>query len=286
MEQIDQDPSGGGMQNVDSGGIRAISIDYLESDGTTWVLVANQHSNPLCLTPVSGGGLQGCVDQYGKQLGESMVDSDGRNVRVFRFADGVLTPASGGTTFVSGLNGGPAQVAFSPDGRYIAVGLWGVPHLAALAEEPYQSPSRMYLYDANISDDGIEFENPRFYEESGVSGTIGFAWAPDNDFIYATNFNVSAEKSEYSVTALGIEDSAVFSSGGSRASGYGGIPGHGEEACWGWISQDGERFYAASFSQNSLSVFDIDGGQVTHRTSVVRRGDRHPRYQRYFHHPR
>ena len=99
LKRVDQNSSASGVQNIDSGGIRAASIDYLKRRGTTWVLVANQHSNPLCLTPTAGAKLEDCVDQYGKRLGQSMVNSDGRNVRVFRFADGVLTPASGGTTF-------------------------------------------------------------------------------------------------------------------------------------------------------------------------------------------
>ncbi len=276
LDRVDQNSSADGVQNIDSGGIRPVSVDYLESGGTTWILVANQHSNPLCLTPRENGGVKGCTDQYGKRLGESLVNSDERNVRVFKFSNGVLTPASGGVTFNSGLNGGPSQVAFSPDGRHIAVGLWGVPHLAALANSSYQSPSRVYLYDAKISGDGIAFENPRFYEETGVSGTIGFSWGLGSGFIYATNFNVSEEKSEHSITALGVADSAAFSSGGGKASGTGGLPGHGEEACWSWISKDGKLLYAASFSQNSLSVFEVSGARLTHRTSVLRRGTAAP----------
>ena len=177
---------------------------------------------------------------------------------------------------MSGLNGGPSQVAFSPNGRRVAVGLWGVPHLAALAKEPYQSPSRVYVYNIKFSNDGIQFENPRFYEESGVSGTIGFSWGRRNNFIYATNFNVSAEKSEYSVTALGLRDRNTFNSGNGKASGNAGIPGSGEEACWSWLSENGKVLYAASFSQNSLSVFDVSRGRVTFRESVPRRGTSKP----------
>ncbi len=276
LDRVDQDSSVEGVQNIDSGGIRPVSVDYLQSGGTTWILVANQHSNPLCLTPKDGGGVKDCTDQYGKRLGESLANSDERNVRVFKFSNGVLTPASGGVTFNSGLNGGPSQVAFSPDGRHIAVGLWGVPHLAALANSSYQSPSRVYLYDAKISGNEIAFENPRFYEETGVSGTIGFSWGLGGDFIYATNFNVAEEKSEHSITALGVADSAAFSSGGGKASGTGGLPGHGEESCWSWISKDGNLLYAASFSQNSLSVFEVSGARLTHRTSVLRRGTAAP----------
>ena len=276
LDRVDQDASTDDVQNIDSGGIRPVSIDYLHSDGATWILVANQHSNPLCLTPKDGGDVNDCTNQYGKQIGQSLANSDQRNVRVFKLSDGVLTPASGGVTFNSGLHGGPAQVAFSPDGRHIAVGLWGIPHLAALANPAYQSASRVYLYDANISSTGIAFENPRFYEETGVSGTIGFSWGLGSDYIYATNFNVAEEKSEHSITALGVADAAAFSSGGGKASGTGELPGHGEEACWSWMSSDGKLLYAASFSQNSLSVFDVAGAHLTHRTSVLRRGTAAP----------
>ena len=86
LDRVDQDASADGVQNIDSGGIRPVSIDYLHSDGATWILVANQHSNPLCLTPKDGGDVNDCTDQYGKRLGQSLANSDQRNVRVFNSA--------------------------------------------------------------------------------------------------------------------------------------------------------------------------------------------------------
>ena len=46
LTQVDQNPATPAIDNMDSRGIRATSIAASTSGGNTWVVVANQHSNP------------------------------------------------------------------------------------------------------------------------------------------------------------------------------------------------------------------------------------------------
>lgn len=287
---VDQTPADTNTVAINSGGVRPVSIDYFTSGDTTFVLVANQYSNPLCdsdgvingqtLLPVSLGT---CFDQNNGQLGTGADGSTGtlvftseRNISVFTLsADGILTAlgASSTVTYESPAYGGPSQVSFSPDGSMAAVTTWGVPNFRAAATTTFQAPSRTYLYDVSIEGTSLSLTNERFYQQSGVSGSIGFSWTSNNDTIYVANFNIAENVPGYSVTALNTSNTTtVFTSDNlSMASGNASVPGSGVEACWTWLSADNSLLLVPSFTANTVSSFLTQGDAITHRETLVRR---------------
>ncbi len=237
LTQVDQDASNAGMNNMDSRGVRATSIAAKEIGGTTWVVVGNQHSNPnFQMSPAVAFG--------------SVVSSPLRNVAVFTFntSNGLLEYKSIGATYMDGNNGGPTTVDFNSAGTKIAVSTWGVAHFSV--PEPdltKQMPSRLYIYDfaaGNLTQSGL-------YEESGVSGSIGFSWSPNNQYIYLSNFNLHSSKESNSVT---VHDATT----GAKVQNFGSA-GRNDEACWTWVSNDKSKLYVVSFGENVTSVFDIGG---------------------------
>jgi len=276
---VDQDSSANDTQNVDSGGIRPVSLDYWTNGTDTYVAVVNQHSNPLCATPDSTNSntFSACVDQYGNALDASSnpryTSSTARNLVLFSFDNGVLSPTGTVVEYTDPDWGGPSQVSFSNDGDLLAVTTWGVPHLAAFANENVQKSSRTYLYDVAVSTaTGLAFNNERYYQQRGVSGSIGFSFSSDGQYIYVANFNIGTSVEDYSVTALKTDDSTVFSSNSSSvATANAAVPRVGAEACWSWITEDNSLLLIPSFSANSLSTYLVDGANLTHKETLDRK---------------
>lgn len=235
LSQVDQNISTPAMDNIDSRGIRAASIAVKDVGGNTWVVVGNQHSNPNFQT--AAGTAVGAV-----------ATSNLRNLAIFTFnkKTGILEYKNIGTTYTDGNNGGPTTVEFNSTGSKIAVATWGVPHI--MTPDPdltKQKPGRLYIYNfsaGNLTQTGM-------YEETGVSGSIGLSWSPNDQYIYLTNFNLHSSKEANSVTVHdGITAAKIqnFPSGGRN-----------DEACWSWVSMDKTKLFVASFSENVVSVFNI-----------------------------
>ncbi len=290
LTRVDQDATTAGVQNIDSNGIRPVSIDYHSNGTTTWVLVANQHSNPLCdagdmlgsTNAAPATSLANCFDQNDQMLGNgtngSLATSTARNLSLYTFANGVLTSLGTPATYNSPIYGGPSQVSFSPNGSMVAVTTWGIPHFTGLANTTFQSPSRTYLYDVNITGTTLSLQNERFFQQTGVSGSIGFSWSSDNQNIYVANFNIASNVANSSVTILNTQNSTnVFSSNGnSIPSGTAMVPGFGVEACWTWLNADNSLLTVPSFTANTVSTFLVNGTNLAHRQSLVRRGTSRP----------
>lgn len=237
LTQIDQNPSTPAMDNMDSHGERPVSIAAKTIGSETWIVVGNQHSNP----------------NYQKSPPEphgTVVSTANRNVAIFTMdvATGVLAFKNIGATYMDGTNGGPTTVDFNADGTKIAVSTWGVAHF--LTQEPdltLQKPGRLYIYSfagGNMSQTGM-------YEETGVSGNIGFSWSPNGAYIYLTNFNLHSSKEDYSVTVHNSTTAALvqhFPTGMRN-----------DENCWTWVSNDKTKLFTAAFTENTVSVFDIAG---------------------------
>ena len=235
LTQVDQNTSTPGMDNMDSRGIRATSIAAKDVSGTTWVVVSNQHSNPHYeMSPAMAVG--------------SVATSDLRNVAVFTLnkSNGLLEFKNIGATYSDGNNGGPTTVDFNSTGTKIAVSTWGVAHI--MTPDPdleLQNPSRLYIYDfasGMLTQTGM-------YEEAGVSGSIGFSWSPNDQYIYLSNFNLHSSKEDNSVTVHDGNTAAKIQNFGSAD--------RNDEACWTWVSIDKSQLYVVSFAQNVISVFDI-----------------------------
>lgn len=238
LTQIDQNPSTPAMDNMDSHGERPVTIAAKTMSGTTWIAVGNQHSNP----------------HYEKDppmaVGAVMM-SNNRNVAVFTMdmTSGVLSFKNIGATYPEGTYGGPSNIDFNESGSKIAVSTWGVTHIMTPdADLSLQKPSRFFSYDFNNGN----MTQTGMYEETGVSGSIGFSWSPNGQYIYMSNFNLHSSKEDNSVTVHNSGTAAKvqnFATGAAR----------NDEACWTWVSNDKSKLFVVSFASNEVNVFDIGG---------------------------
>ena len=251
------------LKNVDSGGVRPVSIDYVKkagSDDQYWVVVGNQWNNP---NVQKGGAGEGPIEMYPNA--EFHADGGGheqrlaeRNISLFSFDSktGSLALVKSLDSFV-GSHGGPATVAFNSDGTKLGVSTWGIAHFGT--ETPTeQKPSRVYVYDFDKNSGNVS--NARHFEEAGISGSIGLSWDKNSSTLFISNFNLVPEKRDHSLTVLRDGGRAV-----TKVANFG--TGNGadiDEACWTTLSPDGTKLYLSSFGGNFISEFDVGpGGIVT-----------------------
>ncbi len=235
LTQVDQDPSTPAMDNIDSHGIRPVSIATTAAGGATWVVVGNQHSNPFY------------VDNKAA-LTAPVEASSLRNLAVFNFdsTTGILTFRNIGTTYDSGKYGGPVTVEFSPSGDKLSVVTFGLPDFQAHPRSKLQVPGRLYVYSFN----GGVLKQTGKYEETGVSGNTGSSWSPNGRYVYMTNANSVSQDHDLTVHD-GVNAAKVQHFSTSS------VAQHKDEVCWSLVSLDGKRFYTASTGTNEITVFDI-----------------------------
>ncbi|MCH9852001.1 MAG: hypothetical protein K0U45_00695 [Alphaproteobacteria bacterium] len=246
------------IANVASGGERPVTITSQPVAGSNskyWVVVGNQWNNP---NVQKGGAGEPAIERYPndafiKNGHKSKVAA--RNIALFSFdtKTGALILKSVIDSY-TGTNGGPTAVDFSPNGKSLAVATWGIAHFGtATPSLKEQKPSRVYVYDFNAKTGATG--NRRFYEEAGIAGSIGMDWAPNSVNLLVTNFNLTVEKRDHSVTVLGVSADSV-----SKVQNFGTGDGAGDvdEACWMLVNPAGDKAYASSFGTNVISVFDLD----------------------------
>lgn len=236
LTQIDQNTSTPGIDNMDSRGVRAVSIASKVINGTNWILVGNQYANP------------NYQKSPAQAMGFPVVTTPLRNVVVFKFdqTNGMLQYQSIGATYTDGTNGGPCTVEFNSTGTKVAVSTWGIPHFDTPdADLSLQKPGRLYVY--NFS--GGALTQTGMYEETGVSGNIGLSWSPNDNYIYLANFNLHSSKETNSVTVHDGNTAAKVQNFGTSD--------RNDEACWTWVTFDKRKLYVASFTGNDVSAFDI-----------------------------
>jgi 6-phosphogluconolactonase (cycloisomerase 2 family) len=260
--------------NVDSGGTRPTSITYTQKPGMEneyWVVVGNQWNNPN----VQKDTLERYPDDafHAADLTSPDPSDEERNIQLFTFntSTGAFTSVARLDTYVR-ENGGPATVTFSDDGTKLAVSTWGIAHFST--ENPSleeQHPSRVYVYDFDKEAGTISGE--RFFEEKGISGSIGLNWAKgSNEIMHVSNFNLIAEKSDHGLTVLS-DNGMTVSKVGNYTTGAEEI----DEACWTLLSPSGDRLYVASFAGNLITPFELDAeGNVTKTLPFEARGDLAP----------
>ena len=118
-----------------------------------------------------------------------------------------------------------------------------------------------------------ELGERKYFENPGISGSIGFAWHPDARHLYVTNAALDAGVIEANTIALDVENTeTVFTSdGNSRWSGSGAIDFSGRPvACWVWINERGDRVYSVGFRSNSISVYETSGLNLEHLQTTFR----------------
>ena len=272
LERVDQDPETNGTQNADSQGTRAVSVDFYSEGNMTWVAVANQGTNRVCVSPEVNGSLATCSDQFGNALGDLLVDeSPAADIQLFTLSEnGILTHQRELATFAAN-RGGPSQVAFSPDGSKLSATLLGIPHLSFPADPANQQPSRTYLWDFDEAAGTVS--NERFFEHPGIAASIGFGWSPNSDFVYVSSATLYAGALEANVVALDSDNTeSVFTSdGNSLWSGAGAVPTTVRPAaCWVWVNEAADRVYTVGFLTNTISTFEANGTDMTHLQTVYR----------------
>ncbi len=266
VTHIDQNPESSTVDNIDSGGVRPISIGSAVVDGKTWVLVANQYHNPFY-----GGNTK--ADGYSNTRAGDSTDeikvTPLRNITAFEFNDGVLSSPRTVVTYDSGEHGGPTQVAFSPDSSKVGVSTWGVAQFGkdVTTNAEVQGASRFYVYDVSSSENGLELTNERYFQQPGISGSIGYSWSSDSENVYVANFNLALAPKSWE--AYGI---TVISTGATpELVGHAEIPGTDDEACWTLLTANGKHLYAASFAQNKVTFFEVSPTEVlTLKQSLTR----------------
>ncbi len=175
------------------------------------------------------------------------------NITGFRIdKDGTLKPIDHSTvTFHEGH--GPAQIEFSPDGKFIAV------------TSGFQDEETSRIHSYKVQGDGTLKEGPgSSLKPKGASGTVGFSWDPSSERLYVSNFRGSA------VIVFDIDKKTA------ELKQHGDPYGDKETAaCWTVISADGKTLYVANFVSNSISVFDVraDGTLKLLGTAKRRAGD-------------
>ncbi|MEO7523723.1 MAG: hypothetical protein ABIT58_06485 [Ferruginibacter sp.] len=254
--------------NVSSGGTRPVSIAYTKKAGSSdeyWVVVGNQWNNPN--VQKDGALIERYPDNAFHMMDLTLPDAtdNERNIQLFSFnsSTGNLLTVAQLDNYVR-ENGGPTTVSFSNDGTKLAVSTWGIAHFdtqnTSLAE---QHPSRVFVYDfANGAVTG-----KRYFEESGISGTIGLNWdKTNNSKLYVSNFNLIPAKQDNSVTVLTDNGATVDKTGNFSTTPLPGI----NESCWTTLSPSGDRLYVASFQTNLVSVFSVNAGSLNYLNNTVR----------------
>ncbi|WP_430897044.1 MULTISPECIES: hypothetical protein [unclassified Paraflavitalea] len=245
--------------NFDSKGQRPVSIGYTKVAGSEteyWVTVANQWGIPTALYE-GEKFVRLPNDAFFKQdLAKPDASDEVRNVQLYKF------DTKTGTVTYSGLVdkytrkwGGPVQVAFSPDGKKIAVTLWGIPHF--LTEHPIlkeTQPSRVYVYDFV---DGKAI-NPRYFEEDGVIGAVGFNWGNDNSTLFVSYFNLIDTKTDHGLVVLRDDNKKLIKQSNHTT----GATGDVDEACWTAMNADKSMLYVVSFYSNVITPFKIENNKV------------------------
>ncbi|MEO5943616.1 MAG: beta-propeller fold lactonase family protein [Ferruginibacter sp.] len=260
--------------NVNSGGTRPTSITYTKKGGSAdeyWVVVGNQWNNP---NVQKDGAL---IERYPnnaffmQDLTQPDVTDNERNIQLFTFnsTTGTLTSVKQLDKYVR-ENGGVSCVRFSDDGTKLAVSLWGIAHfgtmLTSLAE---QHPSRVYVYDFSNGNS----LGRRYFEEKGISGTIGFNWAKNsNSTLFVSNFNLIPSKLDNSVTVLKDGNSTVVKTQNLSSTPALGI----NESCWTEMNAAGNKLYVTSFQTSLVTEFSVSGSTLTYVSNKLR-GDLAPK---------
>ncbi len=256
--------------NTPSGGTRPVSIAYTPKTGNTdeyWVVVGNQWNNPN----VQKDGEK--IERYPNDafFEQNLMLPDAtdneRNIQLFTFnkSTGVLTSSAQLDKYVR-ENGGPTTVSFSEDGTKLAVSTWGIAHFdTKLTSLQEQHPSRVYIYDFN---NGL-VTGKRYFEEAGISGTIGFSWAKNsNTKLFVSNFNLIPTKLANSITILADNGSSV-----TKMSNFGATSAPAiNEACWTALNPAGNKLYVASFQTNLVTVFNATSSGLNFSSAVPRGG--------------
>ncbi len=205
------------------------------SDGGRWLFAVNAGSNDVSIFRVrptgltltnlvpSGGNRPISLTVHGNLLYVLNAGGAGNVTGFVLDEDGGATPIPGATRPLGGA--GPAQVAFSRDGRSLVV------------TEKTSNSIDVYAVDQ----DGVA-SGPASYPSAG--GTpFGFAFGPRGEFVVSE--------------AAGSASSYILGAGGNVSVASGAVLTHQGAPCWAVVTQDGRFAYTANAQSGTISGFAV-----------------------------
>jgi 6-phosphogluconolactonase len=224
----------------------------LTGDGR-WVLVVNAGSDDVSLLAVAGEGLRladrvpsGGSAPTSVAVSGSLVyvlNNASASIAGFRIAEGRLVALEGSVRELSSPDADPAQVAFSRDGRVLAVTERGTDAITTFAVgEDGRAQERVTIASSGRTPYGFDFtRDGAMVVTEAFGGMIGRAAA-----------------SSYVLNGRGIEP--VSGSVGDTRS----------EVCWAVVTHDGRFAYVTNFGDGTISSYAVaDDGALTLRDAVA-----------------
>lgn len=211
--------------------------------GSNEVSVFAVHPTGLVLTDkVASGGVRPTSLTVRSNRLFVLNAGDPGNITGFRLnGQGKLTPLAGSTGLLSNNGSGaapaPAQVSFSPDGKYLVV--------------TERATNLLDLYPVNQQG---AVTGPVTTPSSGMT-PFGFAFAGDDTLVVSEAFGGAANASAVSSYRLQNGQLQLLSAS---------VPTGETAACWIVISKDGKLAYTTNAGSASLSGYEIEGnGELT-----------------------
>jgi 6-phosphogluconolactonase len=211
------------------------------SDDDRWLLVVNAGSDDVSLFAVDGDGLR-LADRVGSggstptsvAVRDSLayvLNNGSARITGFRVDDGRLVELEGSSRPLSTAGADPAQVAFSRDGRTLAV-----------TERATDSISTYAIDDAGYA------VGPTTIKSAGKT-PYGFDFTADGSMIVTEAFGGevgAAAASSYTITAAGTLAPISGSVRDTRS-----------EVCWAAVTNDGRFAYVTNFGDGTISSYEI-----------------------------
>jgi 6-phosphogluconolactonase len=211
----------------------------LSGDGR-FLLVTNGGSGDVTVFRVDGGGLElagttpsgdGPVS-IAEHSGLVYVLNNGGDGEItgFRLSDdSSLAPVADSRRPLSSAGADGAQIAFTPDGRWLVVTERATDGISAYA----------------IGDDG-RAEGPQSHRSAGAT-PYGFDFTPDGVLVVTEAFGAQVGKAAASSYSSRLDP--ISSSVGSGRS----------EVCWAAVTKDGRFVYVTNFGDGTISSYRIGG---------------------------
>jgi 6-phosphogluconolactonase (cycloisomerase 2 family) len=237
--------SGGGLGN--QGGV-------VLSDNGRWLLVVNAGSDDISVfrvgqreliltdTQSSGGVRPVSVTIYRDLVyvlhaGGAVGDADSISA-LFLDNDGELTPASGSSAALSGISTAPAQIQFSPDGRYVIVTEKATSIISVFPVDSYGYPG------------------PGIFNASAGQTPFAFDFGTRQRFFVSEVFGGAADAGAVSSYQL-TDDGTLETIAGS-------VPNFETAPCWLVVTRGGRYLFTTNTPDDSLSAYAIAfDGQIS-----------------------
>ena len=197
---------------------------------------------------VSGGSEPVSVTQHGNLV--YVVNAGGNgNVVGFRWQNSQFSEIPDSTRFLSGSNSAPGSIAFSPDGRLVAVS--------------EKQTSKLDVF--TVESDGTL--SSAVVTPSAGPGEFAISFAPNGTAL------VSETGPSGQVNASAISSYAVLP-GGSLSPISISVPTLGAATCWQVTTPDGRFVYTANSGTATISGYSIGGdGKLTPLAGTIQGGE-------------